>query len=69
MSTWRSNENPMFRSEFSETIFKQKYQHEGCETWTDLARTLAVDVCGDILSEDEVNELSNIISDLKFIPG
>jgi ribonucleoside-diphosphate reductase alpha chain len=69
MSTWRSNENPMFRSEFSETIFKQKYQHEGCETWTDLARTLAVDVCGEILSEDEVNELSNIISDLKFIPG
>ena len=69
MSTWRSNENPMFRSPLSETIFKQKYQHEGCETWTDLARTLAYDVCGNLLSEEEVNELSNLISDLKFIPG
>ena len=69
MSTWRSNENPMFRSPLSETIFKQKYQHEGCETWTDLARTLSYDVCGNLLSEEEVNELSNLISDLKFIPG
>ena len=69
MSTWRSNENPMFRSKFSEDIFKHKYQHEGCETWTDLARTLANDVCGTLLTEEEVNELSNMISDLKFIPG
>jgi ribonucleoside-diphosphate reductase alpha chain len=65
----RSNENPMFRSQFSEKIFKQKYQHDGCETWTDLARTLSSDVCKNLLSEDEINELSNIISELKFIPG
>jgi ribonucleoside-diphosphate reductase alpha chain len=70
MSTqWRSNENPMFRSQFSEKIFKQKYQHDGCETWTDLARTLSFDVCENLLNEDDINELSNIISDLKFIPG
>ena len=69
MSTWRSNENPMFRSIFSEKIFKQKYQHDGCETWTDLARTLATDVCENYLSSDDINELTNIISDLKFIPG
>ena len=65
----RSNDNPMFRSLFSEDIFIQKYQHEGCETWSDLARTLASDVCSKYLSEDEVNELANMISDLKFIPG
>jgi len=65
----RSNDNPMFRSLFSEDIFIQKYQHEGCETWSDLARTLASDVCDTFLSEDEVNELANMISDLKFIPG
>jgi ribonucleoside-diphosphate reductase alpha chain len=59
----------MFRSLFSEDIFIQKYQHEGCETWSDLARTLAYDVCSKYLSEDEVNELANMISDLKFIPG
>lgn len=69
MSTWRSNENPMFRSEFSETIFKHKYMHDGCETWQDLAHTLAEDVCGDHLSSDEVKELTNMITDLKFIPG
>ena len=49
MSTRRSNENPMFRSPLSETIFKDKYQHEGCETWTDLARTLAFDVCENLI--------------------
>ncbi len=65
----RSNENPMFRSLFSEHIFKEKYKHEGCETWADLARTLSYDVCDKFLSEDEINELSNMISDLKFIPG
>jgi len=69
MSTWRSNENPMFRSEFSETIFKHKYMHDGCETWQDLAHTLAEDVCGEHLSSDEVKELTNMITDLKFIPG
>ena len=55
MSTWPSNDNPMFRSPISETIFKDKYQHEGCETWTDLARTLASDVCENLLSEDDIN--------------
>ena len=69
MPTQRSNDNPMFRSLLSETIFKQKYQHEGCETWTDLARTLSFDVCNNLLNEEEINELTNLISDLKFIPG
>ena len=49
MATFRSNENPMFRSEFSEHIFHHKYAHENCETWSDLARTLAWDVCEDLL--------------------
>ena len=37
MPTFRSNENPMFRSKFSEDIFKHKYAHHGCETWASLA--------------------------------
>ena len=69
MPTFRSNENPMFRSKFSEDIFKLKYQHTGCETWSDLARTLVHDVCDTHLTSDEVDELINIITDLKFIPG
>jgi len=67
--TFKSNENPMFRSKFSEDIFKQKYAHQGCYTWADLAKTLVEDVCKDILPDDEVSELIQMITDLKFIPG
>ena len=68
-SKWRSNENPMFRSKFSEDIFKHKYTHEGCETWADLARVLVDDVCEDHLSREEKEELTQFITDLKYIPG
>ena len=67
--TFKSNENPMFRSKFSEDIFRQKYAHQGCQTWADLAKTLVHDVCGDLLFKDEVEELIEMITDLKFIPG
>lgn len=67
--TWRSNENPMFRSQFSETIFKQKYAHEGAETWSALARTLVEDVCGEHMSVNDRKQLTEYIADLKFIPG
>ena len=36
----------MFRSKFSEDIFKLKYAHEGCETWASLCETLVEDVMG-----------------------
>lgn len=67
--TWRSNENPMFRSQFSETIFKQKYAHEGAETWAQLARTLVEDVCSEHMSRADRNQLAEFIADMKFIPG
>ena len=44
----------MFRSKFSEDIFKQKYAHQGCHTWADLAKTLVDDVCGEFLPKDEL---------------
>lgn len=66
---WRSNTNPMFRSKFSEDIFHQKYAHEGCETWGDLANTLAWDVCGPFLSKTTVQAIEEVIRDLLFIPG
>ena len=67
--TFKSNENPMFRSKFSEDIFKQKYAHQGCHTWADLAKTLVDDVCGEFLPEDELDDLTEIITNLQFIPG
>mgnify|MGYP003333520056 FL=1 len=67
--SFRSNANPMFRSQFSETIFKQKYAHEGCETWADLCRTLVEDVCSEHMTKTDCDQLTNYMQDLKFIPG
>jgi len=67
--TFRSNANPMFRSSFSETIFRQKYAHAGCETWNDLCRTLVEDVCGDDMTKADKAQLTNYMQDMKFIPG
>ena len=69
MPTFRSNENPMFRSKFSEDIFKHKYAHHGCETWASLASVLVEDVCSPELKQDEIDQLKEYITDLKFIPG
>ena len=71
---YNSNENPQFRSKFSEDIFKHKYAHDGCDTWADLAKTMVRDVCGDfidkpLMSKDDQDQLIQYITDLKFIPG
>ena len=67
--SFKSNENPMFRSKFSEDIFKHKYAHEGCNNWADLSRVLVQDVCGEYLSDDEIETLTQMVTELKFIPG
>jgi len=67
--TFKSNLNPMFRSKFSEDIFNHKYRHEGAETWATLARTLVEDVCAFDMSEDEKDQLTQFIEDMKFLPG
>ena len=69
MTQFRSNENPMFRSKFSEDIFKHKYAHTGCETWSSLAAVLVEDVCQEHMSKEDKDDLVNYITDLKFIPG
>lgn len=66
---FKSNNNPMFRSKFSEDIFNYKYAHDGCETWADLAKTLVNDVCSEHMSKDDMFQLQEYITDLKFIPG
>ena len=68
--SFKSNENPMFRSKFGEDIYKHKYAHQGCDTWADLSRTVVKDVCGEeLLTKDEQDQLTQYITDLKFIPG
>lgn len=66
---WRSNENPAFRSQFSEAIFKQKYAHEGCETWNDMAVTCVTEVCSEHMTKDAVDQLIRYVQEMKFIPG
>ena len=76
MSSFKSNTNPQFRNKFSEDIFKYKYAHEGCDTWSQLADTLVQDVCGslrpdeeNLMDVEEQQELIKYISDFKFVPG
>ena len=67
--TYRSNNNPMFRSKFSEDIFNQKYAHEGCESWDKLSAVLVEDVCGEHLSKDDKAQLVKYMTDLKVVFG
>ena len=76
MSTFKSNTNPQFRNKFSEDIFKYKYKHEGCDTWSQLADTLVKDVCGtlrpdeeNLMDVEEQQELIKYIAEFKFVPG
>ena len=66
---WKSNINPMFRTQFSEDIFNQKYRHENASTWAELSRTLVEDVCRDEMTYDEKDELIKYITELKVVPG
>lgn len=66
---YKSNNNPSFRSSFAETIFQQKYKHDKCETWKDLASTLVEDVCRTNLSQPDKDQLKQYIELMYFIPG
>lgn len=59
----------IFRNQLSETIFNQKYRHDGCETWSDLARTLTDQVCKDYVDKETLDSIYEIIRDMKFLPG
>ena len=59
----------MFRNKFAEDIFNHKYKHEGAETWAALSKTLIDDVCGEILTSEECDQLTEYVRDMKFIPG
>lgn len=61
--------NPVYRTPVGETVFLHKYAHQDCETWSKLSNTLVNDVCKDLLSKDEIEEIVRIHSDMKFIAG
>ncbi len=59
----------VFRNKLSHDTFLNKYRHDGCETWEDLAWTLAKQVCGKYLPNDTVSAIANAIAEMKFLPG
>ena len=67
-STFTSQYGP-FRNALGEGIFLNKYQHEGAETWEELAHTLAFDVCGGLIPKDIIEEIAQAIATMKFVPG
>ncbi len=66
---FRSDKNPTFRSEWSEITFYNKYAHDKAWTWAELCRTLVEDVCGDLMPQDEKNQLVEYMYEMYFIPG
>ena len=66
---WKSNKNPMFRSQFSETIFNSKYAHENATTWAELAKTLVEDVCREYMTKDEKDALTDHLTNLRWVAG
>lgn len=66
--TYKSNLGP-FRNRFSETIFAQKYQHEGALNWSELCDTLVEDVCRDYMCQDDKDQLKQYMREMKLIAG
>ena len=66
--TFKSNLNPMFRSKFlrifSIISIVMKMQSLGT-----VGKTLVLDVCDRHLTDDEIEQLTAFIRDMKFIPG
>ena len=65
-----------FKTEFAETIFRQKYAKFPGETWEQRAADIVEDVCGTrwgassaLLSKEDLSQLTEYISDMKYIPG
>jgi len=58
-----------FRTDFSETIFNQKYKHENAETWQQLSETLIEDVCRGYVTRLEKDEMIKMHTDMQFIAG
>ena len=56
-------------TELSQTTFRNKYKHDQCETWEDLARTLVEQVVGGKVPKDVKEAIYEAIRDMQFMPG
>ena len=58
-----------FRTNIGKSIFETKYEHEQCETWNKLSKTLIEDVCEDNITAGKKRLLEQAHSEKKFIAG
>lgn len=58
-----------FRNKLGEDVFRNKYSHQGCETWRDLCTTLVRQVTNNRIDKEDEDALIEYMSDMKFIPG
>ena len=65
----RSTSSFAFRNPIAETVFNQKYRHEGAETWPELCRTLVEDVCRTEMPQDDKDQLVQYMTDMKALAG
>ena len=65
-----------FRTEYANTIFKQKYAQNPLETWDDRASIIVDDICGTrggtdnpLLSREDLDDLRHMITQRAVLPG
>jgi len=65
-----------FKTEFANTIFRQKYAQGPNDTWDALAERLVEDVCGTrngtvqaLMADNDRAELTEHIKNMRFLPG
>jgi ribonucleoside-diphosphate reductase alpha chain len=66
---FKSSLGAAFRNGFAETIFVQKYKHEGAQTWEELCKTLVEDVCRTHMAASDKAQLADYMARMLFIPG
>lgn len=57
-------------SPFAETVMRDRYSHDGKESWSDIARRVSTNVLGAVNApKDLVDETTRLITERKFMPG
>jgi ribonucleoside-diphosphate reductase alpha chain len=56
-------------SGFAYDIYKQKYSMNGQEEWADTCKRVVDAVCGQLLTQEEQQQILQLMIDRKFIPG
>lgn len=59
----------VFGSKFAQDIYKQKYSMDQQENWSDTCKRVVTNVCGQLLNNDDKNEILDMMISRQFIPG